>query len=210
MPVDALLASPDVDIVLNLTIPAAHAAVARGSIAAGKPVYGEKPLAPTTDEARRGPRGRDRAGVRVGCAPDTVLGTGIQTARKAVDDGRDRPPDRRHRHDGHARPRTLASGPRLLLPAGRRPAAGHGPVLRHRARHLLGPVVATVGAASHTRPTRTIGGGPRKGEVIPVTTDSHVTGVLEHAYGALSTLFMSFDAVATRSRWIEVHGDAAP
>ncbi|MCU1527999.1 MAG: oxidoreductase, partial [Frondihabitans sp.] len=85
--VDALVTSPDVDLVLNLTIPAAHADVALKAIAAGKAVYGEKPLAATLSDAKRIVDAGRAAGVRVGCAPDTVLGTGIQTARKAVDDG---------------------------------------------------------------------------------------------------------------------------
>ena len=99
------------------------------------------------------------------------------------------------------------SDPDFYYQPGGGPLLDMGPYYVTALVHLLGPVVATIGAASHTRSTRTIGGGPRKGEVIPVTTDSHVTGVLEHASGALSTLFMSFDAVATRSRWIEVHGE---
>jgi predicted dehydrogenase len=72
---------------------------------------------------------------------------------------------------------------------------------------LLGPVVSVIGAASHTRNERTIGSGPRQGEKVPVDIDSHVTGVLVHASGALSTLFMSFDAVESRSPNIEIHGE---
>jgi predicted dehydrogenase len=82
-----LLAADDVDLVLNLTIPAAHAEVARAAIAAGKHVYGEKPLAVTTGQAREVLAAAGRAGVRVGCAPDTVLGTGVQTARACLDAG---------------------------------------------------------------------------------------------------------------------------
>jgi predicted dehydrogenase len=72
---------------------------------------------------------------------------------------------------------------------------------------LLGPVVSVVGSASHTRNERTIGSGPRQGEKIPVAIDSHVTGVLTHVSGALSTLFMSFDAVKSKSPNIEIHGE---
>lgn len=85
--VDELLADDGVDLVLNLTIPAAHADIALRAIAAGKAVYGEKPLAATTQEARKVLQAAADANVVVGCAPDTVLGTGTQTARKAIDDG---------------------------------------------------------------------------------------------------------------------------
>jgi predicted dehydrogenase len=64
-----------------------------------------------------------------------------------------------------------------------------------------------IGAASHTRDERTIGSGPREGQNVPVATDTHVTGVLVHASGALSTLVMSFDAVKTKSPNIEIHGE---
>ena len=87
MSVDDLLADDEVDLVLNLTIPAAHADIGLRAVAAGKSVYGEKPLASTTAEARRVLDEATLARVRIGCAPDTVLGTGIQTARKAIDDG---------------------------------------------------------------------------------------------------------------------------
>jgi predicted dehydrogenase len=72
---------------------------------------------------------------------------------------------------------------------------------------MLGPVVSVVGAASRPRSTRAIGSGPRQGETIPVSTDTHVTGVLVHASGVLSTIYMSFDTPATRSERIEVHGE---
>jgi predicted dehydrogenase len=74
---------------------------------------------------------------------------------------------------------------------------------------ILGPVASTIGAASRTRSARIIASGPRAGEAVPVTTDSHVTGVLTHASGVLSTLLMSFDAVASRASRIEVHGELA-
>ena len=85
--VDELLSDDAVDLVLNLTIPAAHAEVALKAIAAGKHVYGEKPLAASTAEGELMLAAAEAAGVILGSAPDTVLGTGTQTARKAIDDG---------------------------------------------------------------------------------------------------------------------------
>ncbi|MGO4858662.1 Gfo/Idh/MocA family protein [Arthrobacter sp. 2MCAF14] len=206
--VDELLAADDVELVLNLTIPAAHAPIALRAIAAGKSVYGEKPLAATTAEARQVLDAAREAGVVVGCAPDTVLGTGIQTARKAIDDGLIGAPisatatmvtpghERWHPH------------PDFYYQPGGGPLLDMGPYYVSALVTLLGPVVSVIGAASHTRNSRTIGSGPREGEVIPVTIDSHVTGVLVHASGALSTLVMSFDAVKTKSPNIEIHGAA--
>src|SRR5699024_1095517 len=81
-----------------------------------------------------------------------------------------------------------------------------GPYYIHALVTLLGPVRSVIGAASRTRGERTIAKGPRAGETIPVSTDTHVTGVLDHAGGVLSTLVMSFDAVATGIHPIEIHG----
>ena len=85
--VEELLANPDISLVVNLTIPATHADVSLAAIAAGKQVYSEKPLAVEREDGDAILREARRAGVMVGCAPDTFLGAGIQTCRKLIDDG---------------------------------------------------------------------------------------------------------------------------
>jgi predicted dehydrogenase len=205
--VDELLAAKDVELVLNLTIPAAHADIALKAIAAGKSVYGEKPLAANVAEARQVLEAAASAGVKVGCAPDTVLGTGIQTARKAIDDGLIGAPVSATATmvtPGHER---WHPNPDFYYQPGGGPLLDMGPYYVSALVTLLGPVVSVIGAASHTRAERTIGSGPRAGEAIPVNTDSHVTGILVHASGALSTLVMSFDAVQSKCPNIEIHGE---
>jgi predicted dehydrogenase len=205
--VESLLAADDVELVLNLTIPAAHAEVALKAIGAGKSVYGEKPLAATTGQARKVLDAAREAGVVVGCAPDTVLGTGIQTARKAIDDGLIGAPISASATmvtPGHER---WHPNPDFYYQPGGGPLLDMGPYYVTALVTLLGPVVSVIGAASHTRDERTIGSGPRQGEKVPVNIDSHVTGVLVHASGALSTLVMSFDAVKSKSPNIEIHGE---
>ncbi|MEV0894020.1 Gfo/Idh/MocA family oxidoreductase [Promicromonospora sp. NPDC050262] len=203
-----LTTDPEVDLVLNLTIPAAHAEIALQAIAGGKHVYGEKPLAVTPAEARAVLDAARAAGVRVGCAPDTVLGTGVQTARKAIDDGAIGLPvaaTATMTTPGHER---WHPNPDFYYQPGGGPLLDMGPYYVTALVTLLGPVESVVGAASHTRATRTIGSGPRAGETVPVDVHTHVTGVLRHVSGALSTLVMSFDSVATRASNIEVHGQA--
>jgi predicted dehydrogenase len=204
---DELLADADVELVLNLTIPAAHAEVALQAIAAGKHVYGEKPLAATVEEAERVLEAATAAGVVVGCAPDTVLGTGIQTARKAIDDGLIGAPisaTATMTTPGHER---WHPNPDFYYVPGGGPLLDMGPYYVSALVTLLGPVSSVVGAASQTRSSRVIGSGARAGETIPVSTDTHVTGILTHASGALSTLVITFDAVATRAANLEVHGE---
>ncbi|GAA1519142.1 Gfo/Idh/MocA family oxidoreductase [Sphaerisporangium rubeum] len=205
--VEELLAHPGVDVVLNLTIPAAHAEIALRAIAAGKDVYGEKPLAATTAEAAEVLRAASAAGVRVGCAPDTVLGTGTQTARKAIDDGligRPVAATATMITPGHER---WHPNPDFYYVPGGGPLMDMGPYYITSLITLFGPVTTVIGAAGRTRAKRTIASGPRSGEEIPVTVDTHITGVLTHASGVMSTLVMSFDGEATTSPRIEVHGE---
>ncbi|MEV7634938.1 Gfo/Idh/MocA family oxidoreductase [Pseudarthrobacter enclensis] len=205
--VDELLADPAVDLVLNLTIPAAHADIALQAIAAGKAVYGEKPLAAGTKEAREVLDAATADGVAVGCAPDTVLGTGIQTARKAIDDGLIGTPIAATAVMATPGHELWHPNPDFYYQPGGGPLLDMGPYYVTALVTLLGPVVYVTGTASHTRTERTIGSGQRAGEVIPVEVDSHVTGTLTHAGGAVSTLMMSFDAVRTKSPNLEIHGE---
>lgn len=203
----ALLGLADVDAVLNLTTPASHADVALRAIGAGKHVYGEKPLAVTTSQGAAMLRAASEAGVRLGCAPDTVLGTGTQTARKAIDDGligRPIAATATMVTPGHER---WHPNPDFYYAPGGGPLFDMGPYYLSALVTLLGPVSRVLGAASRGRPTRTIGAGPRRGERVLVDVDTHVTGVLVHASGVLSTLVMSFEAVASLAAPIEVHGE---
>jgi predicted dehydrogenase len=202
-----LVASDRVDTVLNLTIPAAHAKIALAAIEHGKNVYGEKPLAALLTDARTMVAAALAAGVGLGSAPDTVLGSGLQTARHALDSGLIGRPlaasavmitaghERWHPH------------PDFYYQPGGGPLLDMGPYYVAALVHLLGPVRSVTGAASRLRTERTIGSGPRAGTVIPVDVDTHVSGVLEHAGGALSTITTSFDGIATSASPIEVHGE---
>lgn len=201
---DELYADPAVDVVLNLTIPAAHAEVALAALAAGKDVFGEKPLAATLTEAREV---MDAAGDRfVGCAPDTVLGTGLQTARAAVEDGLIGRPVSATATFLSAGHEAWHPHPDFYYLPGGGPVLDMGPYYLTALVHLLGSVAWVQAAGSRSRDTRTIGSGPRAGEQIPVGVDTHVAGLLGHVSGALSTVTFSFDAVATRAEPIEVHG----
>ena len=204
--VEELLSDPEVDTVLNLTIPAAHAEIDLSAIAAGKHIYSEKPFAVTTEEGQAVLAAAAEAGVLVGSAPDTVLGTGTQTARAAIDEGLIGLPIAATATmvcPGHER---WHPQPDFYYTPGGGPLLDMGPYYIHALVTLLGPVASVIGAASRARETRTIGSGPRAGETIPVSTDTHVTAVLVHESGALSTLVMSFDAVATSIHPIEIHG----
>ncbi len=203
---DELYTADDVDIVINLTIPAAHAAVHQAALNAGKHVYGEKPLA--MDRAEADPLLKYAAAndLRIGCAPDTVLGTGTQTARAVIDRGDIGVP--------HAATAFMVTpGHELWHPApefyyqpGGGPVLDMGPYYVTSLVTLLGPVRRVTARAGQSKQERMIHTGPRAGTVFPVEVPTHVTGVLEHESGALTTVLMSFDVWAGRLPRIEVHG----
>jgi predicted dehydrogenase len=203
---DELHVASDVDIVLNLTIPLAHASVALAAIAAGKHVYGEKPLAADTIAAKSVLDAAAAAGVVIGCAPDTVLGTGVQTARSSVDAGDIGVPVAATAFmttPGHER---WHPSPEFYYEPGGGPLLDMGPYYLTALVTLLGPVRRVVGMSSAPRATRVIGSGPREGTTFPVRVATHVTGVLEHVGGELSTLMMSFDIWGAQLPRIEVYG----
>lgn len=206
---EALLGDPDIEIVVNLTPPAAHAEVTARAVAAGKHCYSEKPLATNLAEARGLLEGARRRDVVVGCAPDTFLGSALQTCRRVIDEGRIGDPvaavafvsehGYEHFHpnvDFFYRP---GGGPLLDL----------GPYYVTALVHLLGPVVRVTGSARASVGERMIvAEGPRKGERVPVEVPTHATGTLEFESGVIATVLMSWDIWATNLPYIEVYGMA--
>jgi predicted dehydrogenase len=192
MTVDELLADDAIDIVVNLTIPQAHGEIALRTIAAGKHAYCEKPLALSRDEGRRVLEAAKQKGVRVGCAPDTFLGAGQQTARKLVDDGT----------IGQVVAGTafmLCGGheswhpsPEFYYKAGGGPMFDMGPYYLTALINLLGPIRSVSGFSRITRPQRTNGSEPLKGTLIDVQTPDHVAGTLLFESGAIVNIATSF------------------
>lgn len=204
--VDELLADPGVDAVLNLTIPQAHAQVALRALDAGKHVYGEKPLALATAEAAPVLALAAERGLRVGSAPDTVLGTGVQTARALLDQGRIGTPVA-------AAVAWSAPGHELWHPApafyyqpGGGPLFDMGPYYLTSLVTFFGPVVRVSGVTGRSARERTVATGPLAGTPIAVDVDTHVTAILEHASGVVSTVTVSFEVWATQVPLFEVHG----
>jgi predicted dehydrogenase len=206
--VDALLADSEIDAVLNLTIPQAHAEVALRALDAGKHVYGEKPLALSTAEAAPVLERAAALGLRIGSAPDTVLGTGIQTARALLDDGRIGDPvgaSVAWSAPGHE---LWHAAPAFYYQPGGGPLFDMGPYYLTSLVTFFGPVVRVSGATTRSGRERTVATGPFAGTRIPVDVDTHVTAILEHASGVVSTVTVSFEVWATRVPKFEVYGTA--
>jgi predicted dehydrogenase len=204
--VDDLFADPRIDAVLNLTIPAAHADIALRALAAGKHVYGEKPLALTTTDAAGVLRRAAAAGLRVGSAPDTVLGTGVQTARAALQAGRIGTPVGASVHWSSPGHELWHPAPAFYYQPGGGPLFDMGPYYLTSLVILMGPVVRVSGTVGRSPRERTTATGPDSGAAIPVDIDTHVTALLEHANGAVSTVTVSFEVWATHAPLFEVYG----
>ncbi|GAB3417141.1 Gfo/Idh/MocA family protein [Flindersiella endophytica] len=203
---DELYADGDVEAVLNLTIPAAHASVALAALQAGKHVYGEKPLAVTRQEARPVMEAAASAGLRIGCAPDTVLGTGTQTARVVLDRGDIGQPIAASAFFVSPGPEPWHPDPEFYYKPGGGPLLDMGPYYLSSLINLLGPVKSVTGRSSRARQERTVGSGPKEGTTFSVEVETHVSGVLEHESGVLTTLVTSFDVWGARLPRIEIYG----
>lgn len=206
--VDELLADPSIELVLNLTIPAAHADVARAALLAGKSVYNEKPLAVTRADGRELLALAAERGLLVGGAPDTVLGAGIQTCRSLIDGGAIGAPVAAtafmvcHGHE------SWHPDPAFYYQAGGGPLFDMGPYYLGALATLLGPARRVTGSARISFPERVVTSAPRRGERIAVEVPTHVAAVIDYAGGAVATLITSFDVWSARLPTIEIYGSA--
>ena len=203
---EGMLADPEIDIIVNLTTPPGHYPVAKRALEAGKSVHNEKPLALTREQGRELQELATRKGLRLGGAPDTFMGAGIQTCLQLIQDGAIGQPIGAqafmlcHGHEG------WHPDPAFYYQQGGGPMFDMGPYYLTALVALLGPVRRVTGSARISFPTRTIGSAPKRGQVIPVEVPTHVTGVLDFVSGAVGTIVTSFDVWAAQVPRIEIFG----
>ncbi|NGO74127.1 Gfo/Idh/MocA family oxidoreductase [Streptomyces sp. YC504] len=203
------LAHPGVELVVNLTIPAAHYEVAAAAIAAGKHVWNEKPLALDPDTGRKLLDEAADAGVRLGCAPDTFLGAGLQTARRLVDAGHIGVPQNALALLQGPGPERWHPYPEFYYRRGGGPLYDMGPYYLTALATLLGPAERVAAVARRAREVRTTGAGPRAGTEFPVEVDTHVTALVEYQSGPVASLVFSFDSPLPRNGFLELTGTEA-
>lgn len=204
--VDELLNHPEIEIVLNLTPPKAHAPLNKAALLAGKHVYCEKPFGVNREEAREVLEIAEQQGLYIGCAPDTVLGAGIQTCLKLIREGAIGEPVGAGAFmlsPGHER---WHPNPEFFYEQGGGPMLDMGPYYITTLITLLGAARRVAGISRITRPTRLITSEPKRGQMIQVETPTHITGAIEFANGAIATVIMSFDVWAHRLPCIEIYG----
>ena len=204
--VDAMLKSSSVDILLNLTQPKFHFDIALAAVKAGKHVYNEKPLCVKHEDAARLIALADKKKVRVGGAPDTFLGAGLQTCRKLIDDGWIGNPVAATAFMMNHGPEDWHPAPEFFFKQGGGPMFDMGPYYLTALVSLLGPVTKVCGSASIGSKTRLIKSQPLNGTVIDVEIPTHIAGVLNFAGGAAGTIITSYDAYSHTLPWMEIYG----
>jgi predicted dehydrogenase len=191
--VDDLLSDDAIEIVVNLTIPAAHVEVAERIIAAGRHVWTEKPLALNRADAEHVVARGEAAGVRVASAPDTFLGAGIQTALRRLRAGELGAVHSALTLMQSPGPESWHPNPDFLFQAGAGPLFDFGPYYLTALVQFFGPVARVQAVASTARTERVIGSGPRAGERFAVTVPTHVAALYEFAGGGTASSIFSFD-----------------
>ncbi len=201
-----VISHPDVELVVNLTVPAAHFAVSHAAIAAGKHVWSEKPIGVDLVEAKTLLEAAAAAGVRLGVAPDTVLGPGLQTARRAIERGDIGVPLAAQTSMAYIGPDTFHPDPEFLFARGAGPLIDMGPYYVTALVNVLGPVARVAAVGGKGRDRRTILVGTRAGFEFPVEVPTMVNAIFQFERGATGQSIFSFDSHLTRTGVVEISG----
>lgn len=204
--VDVALNHPDVEIIVNLTIPAAHVEVATAAVKAGKHVWTEKPFSLDRESGLGLLKEAQAAGVRLGCAPDTFLGAGLQTARRLINSGAIGTPLTALTMFQSPGPESWHPNPAFLFQQGAGPLFDMAPYYLTALVQTFGPIAKVAAVGNTAFPTRTIGSGPKEGEVFDVEVPTHVSAIAQFESGASSHSVYSFESPKARTGFVEITG----
>jgi predicted dehydrogenase len=205
--VDDLLADPDIEIVINLTVPKVHALVNEQILESGKHAHTEKPFAVEKEDGKKVLDLAAEKGLRTGGAPDTFLGGGIQTCRKLIDDGWIGEPVAATAFMAGHGPEGWHPSPDFFYKVGGGPMFDMGPYYLTALVALLGPVQRVTGSARISFDQRVISNPEKRtGDKIDVEIPTHISGVMDFASGAVGTIVTSFDVWSHNLPRIEIYG----
>jgi predicted dehydrogenase len=199
-------ADSEVDIILNLTRPYEHYEVTNAALLAGKHVYSEKPLGANFEEGQKLVALAKEKNLMLGGAPDTFLGSGIQTCRKLIDDGFIGEPIGAaafmicHGHE------SWHPDPEFYYKYGGGPMLDMGPYYITALVNLIGGVKGVTGVTKTSFPSRTITSQPKSGTIVDVEVPTYVTGILSFDNGAVGTIFTTFDVYYNQQARLEIYG----
>ena len=201
-----LLANDDIEIVVNLTIPALHTEIGHQIVASGKHVWSEKPLALDQQSGAELLAAAEGAGVRVACAPDTVLGAGIQTAMRAIARGEIGEPLTATTMFHVPGPDAWHPNPEFLFAHGAGPLFDIGPYYVTTLVHAFGAASQVTAVSSKSREVRTIGSGPRAGTEFAVDVPTHHAALISFEGGQSAQSTFSFQNAMPREGFVEISG----
>jgi predicted dehydrogenase len=207
--VKALLNNDDIDIIVNLTVPAVHYKVSKQILEAGKHVYSEKPLTLSYKDAVSLQKLAAKKKLKICSAPDTFLGSSHQLARKAIDDGRIGKVVSGTAHLLGPGMEMWHPNPDFFFKPGGGPLLDMGPYYITNLVNLLGPVRRVSALAVAGRKERAITNqpnNPRNGQKIKVTTPTTYHALLEFTSGACVTASLSWDVWAHKHQNMEIYG----
>ena len=204
--VDEILLNPDIDIILNLTIPSAHKEISIKTLEAGKHSFSEKPLAINFEQGKDIQKLAKEKNLYVGCAPDTFLGAAGQKARELIDTQKIgnivlgtfnlMSHGMEHWHPN----------PDFFFKPGGGPVFDVGVYYITQLVNLLGPVKRVISTSGTATEERTISSEPRKGKKIKVETPTTLMGVLHFINNAKIQFFASWDVWKHNHTSIELYG----
>jgi predicted dehydrogenase len=203
---DSVLTNDDVEIVINLTIPAVHVEVSTAALQAGKNVWSEKPIGVERESARALVELADARGLLLGIAPDTVLGPMWQTAKRAVQAGVIGTPLTAVTSFQSQGPDFFHPNPGFLFAKGAGPLFDIGPYYLTALVHLLGPIREVIAVGSKAYESRTVKVGPQAGTEFPVEVPTHLSVVSTFAGGETASSLMSTDTALWRPGIFEING----
>jgi len=207
--VEQALDHPGVGLVVNLTIPAAHAQIAAAAVSAGKHVWNEKPLTLDVATGQQLLEQAQAAELRVGCAPDTVLGAGIQSARRIIAEGGIGAPLSALTLFQGPGPESWHPDPEFLFAKGAGPLFDMGPYYLSTLATIFGPASRVAAVSRQARKARTVGSGPKQGTEFPVQVPTYTAALAEYAAGQAAQLLFTWDSPLSRHGFIEITGTEA-
>ncbi len=204
--VDDVMGDPAVGLIVNLTVPRAHAEITRAALQSGRHVYSEKPLGVSHAEAAELSALADRLGPTLCTAPDTFMGAGHQLCRRLVDAGEIGTVVGGTAVFVTGGPEALHPSPAFFYQKGGGPAKDVGPYYLSCLVNMLGPVARVSSTIGPGRPKRTWRTPTGQRRSVAVQVPTHVSAVLTFANGAAVTLTLGYEMSGLRAQTLELYG----
>lgn len=204
---EELLKDEEVEIVINLTPPQLHVELGKRIITAGKHLFSEKPFAPSLKEAKEVLDLADIKGVKVGCAPDTFLASGLQSLRYYLDANLIGKPFFVTANMTTFGVETWHPNPRPFYGKDSGPLFDMGPYYLSAIVSLLGPIESFAALDAKAIDTRHVYVGREAGTDFNVEIATHYSSILRLRSGVVVNLNISFDIYRSNLPMLEIYGD---